>query len=60
MNLVISTVIFFSENMADSDLPIQKKILHSGRGDIPEYTDGTKVGSDSITDILFHNICNSS
>ena len=52
-------MIFFAENMADPDLPIQKKILHSGRGDIPEYTDGTKVGSDSITEILFHNICNS-
>ena len=42
-------MIFFAEKMADdevssnTDLPIQKKILHSGRGDIPEYTDGTKV-----------------
>jgi hypothetical protein len=27
----------------DPSLPIQKKVLHAGRGDLPEYKDGTKV-----------------
>ena len=25
------------------DLPIQKKVLHAGRGDLPKFTNGTKV-----------------
>lgn len=31
--------------MEDSapDLPIQKKVLHAGRGDLPKFTNGTKV-----------------
>ncbi len=27
----------------DPSLPIQKKVLHAGRGELPEYKDGTKV-----------------
>ena len=27
------------------DLPIQKKVLHAGRGDLPKFTNGTKVRS---------------
>ncbi|XP_023343245.1 aryl-hydrocarbon-interacting protein-like 1 [Eurytemora carolleeae] len=41
--------------MADPDLPIQKKILHSGRGDIPEYTDGTKVKFHFVTKLMNEN-----
>lgn len=27
----------------DPSLPIQKKVLHAGRGEVPDYRDGTKV-----------------
>jgi hypothetical protein len=27
----------------DPSLPIQKKVMHAGRGELPEYKDGTKV-----------------
>ena len=25
------------------DLPIQKKVLHAGKGNLPKFADGTKV-----------------
>jgi hypothetical protein len=32
-----------SERSTDPSLPIQKKVLHAGKGEIPDYKDGTKV-----------------
>ena len=31
------------EASTDPSLPIQKKVLHAGRGEVPDYKDGTKV-----------------
>ena len=31
------------EVSTNPNLPIQKKVLHSGRGEIPQFPDGTKV-----------------
>ena len=27
----------------DASLPIQKKVVHAGKGELPQFTDGTKV-----------------
>ena len=34
------------------DLPIQKKVLHAGKGNLPKFADGTKVGHYNINCIL--------
>ena len=31
------------EVSTDPNLPIQKKVLHAGKGVVPEFMDGTKV-----------------
>jgi hypothetical protein len=31
------------ERSTDPSLPIQKKVLHAGKGEVPDYKDGTKV-----------------
>ena len=31
------------EVSTDPNLPIQKKVLHAGKGVVPEFIDGTKV-----------------
>ena len=28
---------------SDPSLPIQKRVVHAGRGDLPKFADGTKV-----------------
>ena len=33
------------------DLPIQKKVLHAGKGDLPKFADGTKVKQNNITKV---------
>ena len=33
------------------DLPIQKKVLHAGKGDLPKFADGTKVEQNNKTKV---------
>lgn len=43
-NLHATMVVTSQENSSsNSSLPIQKKVLHAGKGDIPRFKDGTKV-----------------
>ena len=39
------------------DLPIQKKVLHAGRGDLPKFTNGTKVRSISTISHSIYCFC---
>ena len=37
------------------DLPIQKKVLHAGKGNLPKFADGTKV-THYVTYISFYGM----
>ena len=36
-------MVIHADSSTNSNLPIQKKVLHAGRGEIPQFKHGTKV-----------------